>query len=342
MECKCDCEEDAATGWLSSGNIQMGTFTVVGYLLYRFSQTLPALIRWPIRIFCSITGFSTLWSWVTRLVGTLRVIKTLYKWLLQLWRFLVRISAKFHWFSRIVKAVTGASDDDLSELSGLRIVLLRPCDGRPSSLADFLLGPAPSKTDASSPEPLLQSSNRKIVLNVGEITIIDTPALPGLTLDHSSRAREGLRSLQLSSPGPHAFLIEIPILNTELHQDLNRITQAAIELFGDEVTDYMIPVVTHKHNLSRRKIEHLFQSQPGSFKKGPLLCKQRPEVVNISTERPGDDLNASRISLLKQVVELKKVKGNFVHELQRREDRAREELLTDMATALSIKLGHMH
>lgn len=341
MECKCE-SEDAATGWLTTGNIQMGAFTVVGYLLYRFSQTLPALIRWPIRLFCSITGLSTLWSWVTRLVGTLRVIKNLYKYLSQFWHFLVRMSSKFNWLTRIIKAITGTSDDDLSGLPGLRIVLLRPCDGQPSSLADFLLGTAPPTADSSPEKPLLQSTKRTIVLNVGEITIVDTPALPGLSTDNSARAREGLRSLQLSTPGPHAFLVETSILNTELQHDLNRVTQAAVELFGEEVTDYTLPVVTHRHNLSRRKIEHLLHLQPGSYKKVPLQCQLRPEVVNISTDRSGDDLNASRVRLLKRVAEMKKARGNYVHELQRREDCVREELLTDMANTLAIKLGHMY
>ncbi|KAK7944353.1 hypothetical protein WMY93_000081 [Mugilogobius chulae] len=227
-------------GWL---NLRTGTFTVVGYLLYRFSQS--------------------------------------------------------------------RSDADLSQLPGLRIVLLRPCDGRHSSLADFLLGPAPSATDVPSKEPPLQSSKRTIVLNMGEITIIDTPALPGVTLDHRSRVRE------------------------ELHQDLDRITQATMELFGDDVADYIIPVITHKHNLSARKIEHLRRSQQG-------LCQQRLEVVNISSERSVDDQNTSRIGLLMRVAELKKMKGSFVHELQRREERVREELLTDMATALAAKLGHVY
>lgn len=341
MECKCD-SEDAATGWLTTGNLQMGAFTVVGYILYRFSQTLPALIRWPIRIFCSITGLSTLWSWITRLVGTFRVIKNLYKYLSQFWHFLVRMSAKFGWLTRIIKAITGTSDEDLSDLPGLRIVLLRPCDGRPSSLVDFLLGAQPPTTDSTPEKPPLQSSKRTIILNVGEITIIDTPALPGLTLDNSSRAREALRSLQLCTPGPHAFFIETPILNTELQHDLSRGTQAAVELFGEEVASHVVPVVTHRHKLSRRKIEHLLHSQQGSYKKVPLQCQIRPEVVNIGTERSGDELNASRIRLLKRVAEVKKEKGNFVHELQRREDRVREELLTDMTEALAFKLGQVY
>ncbi|MEQ2300808.1 hypothetical protein AMECASPLE_029698 [Ameca splendens] len=91
MECQCENNAEAASaGWFLSGsNVQMGAFTVVGYLLYRFSQTLPALIRWPIRFFCYITGLSALWGWVSRLVGTLRGIKNLLKWLSRIWRFLV-------------------------------------------------------------------------------------------------------------------------------------------------------------------------------------------------------------------------------------------------------------
>lgn len=63
-------------------------------------------------------------------------------------------------------------------------------------------------------------------------------------------------------------------------------------------------------------------------------------MVNIGTERSADELNASRIGLLKRVAALKKVRGNFVHELHRREDRIKEELLTDMARTLATQLGH--
>ncbi|CAL1604873.1 unnamed protein product [Knipowitschia caucasica] len=317
----------------------MGALTVVGYVFYRFSQTLPALIRWPIRLFCSLTGLSTLWGWVTRLVGTLRIIKTLYKWMSQLWHFLVRISSKFGWISRI----TGTSDDDLSELHALRIVLLRPADGRASGLADFLLGPVPSTTTTtdSAPDPhLLQTSKRTIALSSGEITVVDTPALPGLTLDEGSRARQALRGLQLSSPGPHAFIVETPIATTDLHQDLNRLAQASADVYGSELTDFMIPVVTHKHSLSRRRIEDLLHAQPGSHRRGPLLCPHRPEAVNVSMERTADDVNAARVGLLKRVLQMKKTKGCFIHELQRREERAREELLDAMATELAAKLRH--
>ncbi|KAK1881749.1 hypothetical protein KUDE01_024913 [Dissostichus eleginoides] len=101
MECLCekDNPEDAAGGWW---NMQMGTFTVVGYLLYRFSQTLPALIRWPIRIFCSLTGLSTLWSWVSHLVGTLRGIQGLCKWLSRIWSFIGSSSSKFKWLIAVI------------------------------------------------------------------------------------------------------------------------------------------------------------------------------------------------------------------------------------------------
>lgn len=351
MECKCESEE-AATGWLTTGNLQMGAFTVVGYVLYRFSQTLPALIRWPIRLFCSITGLTTLWSWLSRLVGTLRVIKALYKYLSQFWHFLVRMSSRFNWLSRIARAVTGSGDDDLSDLRGLRVVLLRPCDAQSSSLGDFLLGTAPltgsppegaPPSKGSPPEGAPpQSTKRTIVLSVGEVTIVEAPALPGLALENGSRAREALRSLQLCSPGPHAFFIETPLLNLDLQLDLSRGLRAAAQLFGEDVVEHVVPVVTHRHSYSRRKVEHLLRSQPSGHRRAPPQPPPRPEVVKISGERSGDDLNAARLRLLRRAAELKKTKGQFIHELQRQEERVLDQLLDHMAHKLATELGHAY
>lgn len=269
---------------------------------------------------------------MSRLVGTLRGIQSLCKWLSQIWRFLVRVSSRLSWFANIMKAITGTSTDDLS---GLRLILLTPSDGRQGSLADFLFG---SETSTKTPMGhLLESTKRTIVLNSCKIPVIDAPALPGPSLDNKSRAREALRSLQLSSPGPHAFLLEIPVSSMGLRLDFSQ----AIELFGEEVTEHILPVVTYTHHLGRRRIEQLLHPQSGNSKKSALLCDPRPELVNISPDRSVEDLAAARIRLMRRVMELKKLRGHFVHEMQRREERFREELLTDMASVLATKLGHM-
>uniref|UniRef100_UPI003AB01D5F GTPase IMAP family member 4-like n=1 Tax=Centroberyx gerrardi TaxID=166262 RepID=UPI003AB01D5F len=383
MECNCkperDCGasmDDAVTDlWLNSSSVQMGAFTVAGYLLYRFSQTLPALIRWPIRLFCSLTGLSALWSWVSRLVGTLRGIQSLFKWLSRVWRFIVALFSKFSWLLVVIKNIVGfpsrakrrlesvfthgrrPSGDrqletetdrtssstltptpDLSGLSGLRepdlrLILLGPAGGGRTSLADTLTG-APTG-------PLMERSRRRTAAVDGrEVTVVDTPDLLGSSLGDSQRAREALRSLQLASPGPHAFLLVLraPGSGTGMDQDVAQAMRTAVELFGGEVTGHVIPVLTHADRLGpRRTLEQLLDADAGGLRAALSLCGQRAELVDTGPRCPPEARRATRRRLVGRVAELRALRGQFVHELQRRE----EELLDNMASALARKLGHM-
>ncbi|XP_029383484.1 immune-associated nucleotide-binding protein 5-like isoform X2 [Echeneis naucrates] len=345
MECKCDDYEDANSGWwLGSNSIQMGAFSVVGYLLYRFSQTLPALIRWPIRLFCSLTGLSALWGWVSRLVGTLRVMQNFYKRLSQIWRFIKAILSKFTTGSSqdgaLGSKTNPASTLDLSR-PGLRLILLGPTGGGRSSLTETLLGNSEPRAPVG---PLMESTKRTTIVDGREITVIDTPDLMGLSLGNTKRAREALRSLQLVSPGPHAFLMVIrtPGTSMEVDQDAVEAIQAAMELYGEEVIRHIIPVLTHGDLLGRiGTVDRLLDVDAGHLRSAVSLCHQRPELVDNRPDCPPEAQNVLRRQLVGRVMEMKELQGHFVHELQRREDSLREVLLTDMASALARKLGHV-
>ncbi|KAL7371921.1 hypothetical protein ABVT39_006947 [Epinephelus coioides] len=343
MECQCDKDTPEDAGWwMNANSVQMGAFTVVGYLLYRFSQTLPALIRWPIRLFCSVTGLSALWGWVSRLVGTLRVIKSLCKWLSRVWKFFAASSSKFKW---LVAVITGSSTDGAlksgTNKPGLRLILLGPTGGGRTSLADTLLGNSETRAPM---DPLMESIKRKTVVDGREIILIDTPDLLGLSLGNTKRAREALRSLQLSSPGPHAFLLVIraPGSSMGMDQDAAQAVRATLELFGDEVVGHIIPVLTHADRLGRkRSVDQLLDADSGGLKRALSLCDQRPELVDNRPDCPPETRGVTRRQLVERVMEMKTLRGHFIHELQRSEDRIREELLADMGSALARKLGHM-
>ncbi|KAM7371126.1 hypothetical protein PAMP_010618 [Pampus punctatissimus] len=358
MECKCETDnpEDDITGWWMNGNsVQMGVFTVMGYLLYRFSQTLPALIRWPIRLFCSLTGLSALWSWVSHLVGTLHGIERLFKWISRIWQFIVGFFSKCKWLLAIIKASAESSRDgpletdqsssssmlNLSTMKpGLRLILLGPAGGGRTSLADSLLGFSAALTVG----PLMESTKRRTVVDGREVAVIDTPDLLGLSLGDNKRAREALRSLQLANPGPHAFLLVIraPGSSMDMDQDAGQAIQATLELFGDGVLEYIIPVLTHADRLGQtRTVEQLLDVDAGGLKGAVSLCGQRPELVDSRADHPSEVQSVMRRELVGRVMEMKEMRGHFIHELQRREDLIREELLTDMTSALAETLGHM-
>lgn len=190
-----------------------------------------------------------------------------------------------------------------------------------------------------------ESTNRRAVVDGGEVTVVDTPDLLASSLGSNKKAREALRSLQLVSPGPHAVLMVIraPGSNVGVDQDATQAVKAVVELFGDEVLGHIIPVFTHADGLGRKQtVDQLLDADTrGDLRKAVSLCGQRPELVDNRPDSSPQARSVVRRQLAGRVMELKELRGHLVHELQRREDRMREEVLTDMASALARKLGHM-
>ncbi|XP_055360160.1 GTPase IMAP family member 9-like [Betta splendens] len=351
MECRCDKDnfDNAVSGWWPNSNgIQMGALTVVGYLLYRFSQTLPALIRWPIRLFCSLTGLTALWGWVGRLLGTVRGIQNLFNLVSRLWRFIIAFSSKCKWLVEVIKTLTGNQTVELDKdqtsnsptKAALRFILLGPTGGGRTSLAERLLGNSEKEVPKNQ---LMQSSKRRTLVDGREVTVVDTPDLLGSSLGIKSRAREALRSLQLASPGPHAFLVVIKAPgSSRIDQDLTQAIGATVELFGEGAMEFILPVLTHADRLSPAcTVDQLLDVGSGGLKRAVLLCGQRPELVDNRAGRPLEAQRELREQLVERVIDMKKLRGHFIHELQSRENHIREELLADMSSALAQKLEHM-
>lgn len=228
-----------------------------------------------------------------------------------------------------------------TEKTGLRLILLGRANGGRTTLAETLLGSSETKTPVGS---RTESTKRKTVMDGREITVINTPDLLGPSLENSYRAREALRSLQLASPGPHAFLlvIQAPSSSTMINQEAPLAIQEARRLFGEEAVEYIIPVLTHADQLGRgHTVDQLLDEDAGGLKRALSQCHQRPELVDNMRDCPPEAKDMIRRQLVERMMEMKMLKGYFVHELQRKEDRIREELLADMASSLARKLGHV-
>lgn len=243
--------------------------------------------------------------------------------------------------ANILNLLTDLSGGSCPTKPGLRLILLGPTGGGRTSLADTVLGSSETKSPTG---PLMESTKRRSVVDGREVTVIDTPDLLGPSLGNSKRAKEALRSLQLASPGPHAFLlvIQAPGSSMGIDQDATQAIQATLELFGHEVTEHVIIVLTHADRLGpRRTVDQLLDVDTGDLRRAVSLCGKRPELVDNRPDCPAQVQSATRRQLLGRVMEMKELRGHFVHELQRSEDRVREELLAHMASVLARKLGHM-
>ncbi|XP_061562024.1 GTPase IMAP family member 4-like isoform X3 [Phycodurus eques] len=278
-------------------------------------------------------------------------IQSLCKWLSRIWKFIKAFSSKFHWMLPIIRSITGSSEGSLENenirlnlssplKAGLRLILVGPAGGGRTSVANTLLG-----CSAEQPEEhLMESTKRRAIVDGRELTVVDTPDILGVSLGRITRAKEGLRSVQLVGPGPHAVLLvmQAPRSSNETHQETMQVIQAILDLFGDGIRGHVIPVLTHADRLGRRHtFERLLDTDVGGVKRLTSLCGQRPELLDTRPDRSPEEQSVTRRLLVGRVLELKGLWGHFIHELQRRDERIREELLADMTSALSRKLGHM-
>lgn len=167
--------------------------------------------------------------------------------------------------------------------------------------------------------------------------MVDTPDLLGKRLGTSQRAREALRSLQLASPGPHAFLLALQCPGPKAGDDLRdtvRALNALVELVGEEALSHVLVVLltsAHGRGGRARTLSQLLEEEDtGDLREALSMCGQRAELVD----------GSSRVAtaLLERAVEMRALQGHYVHELQRREERIRQELLADMAHVLTQKL----
>ncbi|KAJ7984763.1 hypothetical protein DPEC_G00358140 [Dallia pectoralis] len=355
-----DCSDATTGAWLDFNSVLTGVLTVVGYLLYKFSQALPALIRWPIHIFCTLTGLTPLWSWVSHLAGTLRSLQYLAKGLSNIWRFILGILTSVKQCVDSVSKVkpqigkpwknVNPPDLDRSISPGpreadLRLILIGPPGGGRTSLAETLLGCSLSQVGGSL-GIVTECTRQDVLVDRRKLTVIDTPDLIGPSLSDHKRAWEALLSLQLVSPGPHAFLLVLraPGSGQGVEHDAAVTTRALLELFGEGAAGHIFIVLTHADCLSPGStLAQLLEDDAGGIRSALCLCGQRAELVDNSPDRPVEERRKKLTSgLLEKLAEMRALRGHYTHELQKREDCFKKELLADMASLLALKLGQNH
>nr|XP_017210100.1 GTPase IMAP family member 8-like [Danio rerio] len=90
------------------------------------------------------------------------------------------------------------------------------------------------------------------------VSVVDTPGLFDTQMKPEELMMEIARSVYISSPGPHAFLIVFP-LNMRFTEREQQIPQMIELLFGEEVLKYSIILFTHGDLLDGESVEKLIK-----------------------------------------------------------------------------------